>query len=230
MKLFRTDRQLTPSWDLVPISFGLVKSNIWAVIYLSLLPTLLVSIGSTLLGAGSNHATGVRLLGAIGLILVGVVWLIATAPGLIYLELQAVQGRTPSAMDSFRRGTPLILKYIQLLLILGLVLTFGFLAFIIPGLILLRGLLLAYFYMIDKNLTVTAALKQSFAASKPHAGYIWGIIGVSFLFSLVSFSLGRLPIVGPLLSLGISSIFMFAPALRYSEIELKLDPKSLKVV
>ncbi len=55
MQIFRTDRPLTPSWSLVQPSIELVKKNIWPVVYLAFLPSLVTTVGLVLM----QHAAGI---------------------------------------------------------------------------------------------------------------------------------------------------------------------------
>jgi uncharacterized membrane protein len=102
-------------------------------------------------------------------------------------------------------------------------------ALVIPGLILLRGLYLSQYYIIDQDLAPVEALKKSFEQSKPHAGYIWGTIGVGAVFGILTVGIGQIAVVGTILSLAVGLIYLFGPALRYGEIAkdipVELDTK-----
>ncbi len=51
---------------------------------------------------------------------------------------------------------------------------------------------------------------------------IWGTLAVASVFSALSSSVVYLPVVGYLISLAISLLYVFAAALRYSEITKNL--------
>src|SRR6185436_11176005 len=87
-------------------------------------------------------------------------------------------------------------RLIGLGIIVGLMLLGGFLLFIIPGLIVLRRYYLSPYYLVDKDLTIGEAMKQSAADSKKYSQYIWSVIGVSVLLSFT----GIIPLIGVLLS------------------------------
>ncbi len=56
MQLFRTDRPLTDSWNLVQPSINLVKENIWQVFILYFLPNLLSTVGLVMSGLVTSTA------------------------------------------------------------------------------------------------------------------------------------------------------------------------------
>ena len=227
MQLFRTDRELTPSWSLVGPSLRLVKENIWPVLYLSFLPGLVVVAGLVLAGNPSSPNTVVtqidgRTLAGIGLMIAGGIWTILTYPALVVLQLRAISGSHPSATQCFRQGLTQFFPLLILTILTAIAIFFGLLALLIPGLILIRGFYLAQFYLIDNKLKPIEALKKSFQNSKPHAGYIWGTIAVEIVISIIGSPLGKIPVLGFFLTLAIGTIYLFGPALRYGEIAKNL--------
>jgi len=222
MQFFRNDHKLTPSWDLVPISFNLGKENIWPIFYLSFLPRLISVVGIVLVGVyDPNQSFTLDEKSIIGLALAvfGSAWSLLAYPGLIKMQLEAVAGKQPDAWLCFKKGLSKVIPFVIMALLAALAIFFGLLFFIIPGLILIRGLTLSAYYLIDKNLGPTDALKQSFAESKHHAGYIWGTIGVGIVFSMLSSSVGRIPVAGYIFAILVAMIYLFGPALRYKEIQ-----------
>jgi len=86
---------------------------------------------------------------------------------------------------------------------------------IVPGVIAIRRYFLAPYLMLDKDLSIREAMKQSAALSKPYSGSIWGIIGVIVLLSLPSI----IPVIGWAVSFVLMLLYSVAPALRYQELK-----------
>lgn len=220
MQLFRTDKKLTPSWDLVKLSVQLVQEHFWPLFYLSFLPGLAAIVGLILAGADAENQmqTASRVLIGIAIFLVGAIASVLTYPGFIIAQIQATHGEHPTPLEAYKAGLPRVIPFILMSLAQTVLVLIGLLLFIIPGLILIRGFLLAPYYLVDKKLGPIEALKTSFAESKPHAGWLWGVLGVMLVFALASTLVGKLPVVGYLLSIIVSYIYIFAPAIRYKEI------------
>lgn len=224
MRIFTADRKLTPSWDLVRPSTELVKKYIWHVLYLSFLPSLLAVVGLTLLRDVNGHTitsiTNLVPRQEIGILLVflATIWALFSTPAFVYLQVKAVQGEEPSIMECYRRGIRYLLPLIGLYILVVILLVMGFIAFIIPAFFLIRGLLLTPYYIIDQNLGPVQAIKQSYRDSRSVSLYIWGIIGVSAVFSLLGSIVGIIPIVGSILSLAIGYIYIFSQPMRYLEV------------
>jgi hypothetical protein len=69
--------------------------------------------------------------------------------------------------------------------------------------------------MLDKNCGIREAMDRSAAISKPHSGYVWGIIGVGILIGFI----GVIPLVGSLIAFIGGMLYSVAPALRYQELK-----------
>jgi len=232
MKLFRTDYPLTPSFDLINTSVKLLRDNLWPVFYLMFLPLLVTMVGLVMYehGAysGGMHSTDFRLWdshSAAGSIVLaaGMLLTLLTTPGSMIMQLEAVRGGTPSTRDCFNRGLRYIVPFIGMSILMEFAIIGGFILFIVPGLFLLRSYYLSKFYLVDQQLGPVASLKKSRAESKPNAGYIWGVIGVTILFGILGGILQAIPVAGYLLSIIVGLFYGFAPAFRYNEIKnLKL--------
>ncbi len=222
MKLFRTDYPLTPSFDLVGKSFALLRQNIWPAFYLIFLPGLIVGVGSTLMRhiVQPNSTIIWDQQASVGLvvILVGAILSLLTTPAALVMQLQAIRGKSPEALDCFKIGIKRLLPLIVMIIIMEFAIIGGFVLFIVPGLFLLRSFFLAQYYVVDQKLGPIQALKKSRADSLPNAGYIWGVIGLLIGFSMASSFVSSIPAIGYILGLAVGLIFIFVPALRYEEI------------
>ncbi len=80
--------------------------------------------------------------------------------GMVRLSLTVARGGTPSFGEVFSGG-PKFLPMLGTLFLTGIVVGFGFLACIVPGVIAYYGLMLAPYYVIDQNLGPVEAMKAS---------------------------------------------------------------------
>ncbi|CAN5409806.1 hypothetical protein BH10PAT3_BH10PAT3_3400 [soil metagenome] len=135
------------------------------------------------------------------------------------LNLETAKGNKPTVSDLW----PVVQKFGVRLVLLSIAITaviiLGLLALIVPGLIFIRRYYLAPYVMLDRDLSVGDAMKESARLSKPFSGSVWGIFGVMFLLSLP----GIVPVVGWIVSFALTFFYSVAPALRYEELK-KLTP------
>lgn len=227
MKFFRTDKPLATSWSLVSPSVDLLKQNLWPTIYLSFLPALVLTAGLVVMQSGQTANVPDREMAGRIILILAAVWAIVTYPAFTYLQARAIHGDRPTVMESFRKGLPRLLPLILMSLLAGLLIVLGLIALIIPGLILIRGFMLAPYYVVDKGMGPVEALKQSYKDSTPVSAFIWGVIGVELAFALVGGLFAAIPVIGQLIALAFSYPYIFAPALRYGEIvdNLAVHPK-----
>lgn len=218
MQIFTHERQLTPSWQLVRPSIQLLKKYIWQTLYLGFLPALLLTAAAFVVPRpGADSFSDMRPEGLI-LYAVALTWVLLTAPGFYRLQAQAIQGKEISTSDAFKQGLKRFFRFFATMILAVLAIVLGLILFIIPGLLLLRGFLLAPYYAVDADLSPVEALKQSYRDSRPVTAWLWGIIGVQAVFSLAANLFSVIVIIGPLLALITTFIYIYAPALRYGEI------------
>ena len=223
----------TSSFELLPKSYQAVKSNLNTFSLLWILPVLSI-LGSTIHdknnldvnrefgSAGSLNFGGVpgyAIASAIGIgIIVALVILLFAliVQAMTYaLQLEAAKGKTPTLGHLFDVGKKYWLRLLGLAIVIGIVVVIGLIAFIIPGLIMIRRYFLAPFVLIDKDVTISEAMKESARISKPYSGYVWGVLGVTIALSLP----GAIPVVGPIAAFLLGAIYSVAPALRYEELK-----------
>lgn len=226
--ILKKDKQLTPSWDLLMPSIALLRKYFVEVAYLTFLPTLVISVGFTIYPHPHNP-NETRLVWASVVATIGVLWALVSYPAFIYMLLQAAKHKSVGVIECYKKSFKYFWRVIGLQIIVGLIIFVGILLLIIPGLIALRRYYLAAYFLIDGNLTIREALRQSAARTKPVSGYIWGIIGVSVILSLAASAFGRIPVVGIVLPPAIALLYIFAPVLRYIEISKGKLPNLVKL-
>ncbi len=209
------------SWALFKPSASLWFKNSNTCVTLLLLPPLLIALGSRLVPE-IDPLDGWRILGLASLI-IGVVMLIINAPASLYMQVRVIHGETPRVMECYRGALRHIFRLMGLAALLTALILLGMVLFIVPGLIFIRRYALAPFYLVDKNFGIREAMHHSAADSKPLSKYIWSLIAVNAIISVVSFLLfvKIFPPFGSLIASFIISLYTFGPALRYREIMLR---------
>lgn len=133
----------------------------------------------------------------------------------VVAQLRASEGKTVSFGQVWDEGKSYIFRILGLSIVTGLLIVLGFICLIVPGVIALRRYFLAPYLLVDKNLGIGEAMKQSAAISKPFSGSIYGVIGVTILLSLT----GIIPVVGSIIGALAGVVYSVAPALRYQELK-----------
>jgi uncharacterized membrane protein len=133
----------------------------------------------------------------------------------VVAQLRASEGKTVSFGQVWDEGKNYILRILGLSIVTGILILLGFICLIVPGVIALRRYFLAPYLLVDKNLGIGEAMKQSAAISKPFSGSIYGVIGVTILLSLT----GIIPVVGSIIGALAGVVYSVAPALRYQELK-----------
>ncbi len=211
----------TGSWALVNPSVTLWFRNYNTCIVVLILPTLLILLGSLL--APDLTKINNKTLSGVLIATIGFGWLLLNVPVSYYLQLKAIHGERPGVRECYSRGLSYIFRLIGLGAMMTLFVTAGLLLFIIPGIILIRRYILAPFYLMDQDLGIREAMRRSAVDSKPVSMYIWGVLGVSIAIILGSTTLFTqiFPPLGSIIGAFVTSLYVFAPALRYKEVALR---------
>lgn len=199
--------KITPSFGLFPKSIKAIDANIPGYLLLYILPFVVISYGVL----SSQTAEG--LLGSPFVLIGGLLNLFAFAP-LYYLNTQAAKGKTLSVAQTLQ-GFRFFWRLLGLSILTSLIIILGFIAFIVPGIIMLRRYLLAPYFLIDQDLGIRQAMALSAERSKKYSGAIYGIVGVMFVLSLP----GIVPLYGTIVSYILQFLYIAAPAARYFEIK-----------
>ena len=217
-----TSAKLTPSWGLLPKSIALVREHYVTIMYLMLIPSLILALGSQLIGTvneeGAFHSSSTTGIG-IALFIIGAVWSLVNLGPATLFELQASKNKPLTLSEYYAKGLPFSFKLYGYYILYGLLVVGGLILFIVPGIIMFRRYALASYYIVDNGSSVRDAMKQSAKESKTYSGRIWGIFGVQAVFSLGAAALGGIPVIGVVLSQLIVYLVLMLPVLRYLEIK-----------
>jgi uncharacterized membrane protein len=223
--------QPVSAFDLFPKSAQIVQNNLTPFLILNLIP-FLSSLGYLRGGSridnSSNRFSGIGSISGLPGYALGafvgfgiILFLLVIAVSLIVsamkygLQFESAKGKKPGLEQLWPYAKKYWLRLFGLLIVTAIFVFFGFILLIIPGLIAIRRYFLAPYLMLDKDLSIKEAMKQSAALSKQHSGAVWGVIGVMFLISLPSV----IPFIGWVISFILTLLYSVAPALRYQELK-----------
>lgn len=231
--------KISSSMDLLPQSFRLIRSHLNAVVWLVYLPALLMGLGQMLVaqvfvsqhyaqGAMTLTRLGNDVLGSpkgqlgLGLAFAGLIWSILVFPAIIYGTLAAAKGKDFDPINAAKESRRYFWKTLGLTAIIAAIVEIGLILFVVPGIIFLRMLILAPYYLVEHNLGVFEAMRVSARQSRLSKGPIYGVIGVLIWLMIGGAFLGIIPVIGVVLSLIVTYLYLFGPALRFIELDQRI--------
>jgi hypothetical protein len=108
----------------------------------------------------------------------------------VFVVSESYLGRPLPAGDALRRATPLLTRLIICSLLLAIVVAIGFVFFLVPGIVLLCGLLLAFpSLVLEPGHSATGALSRSWSLTR---GSRWRMLGLLVTMLLLLY----VPLVG----------------------------------
>jgi len=206
--------ELPGAWDLLNPSIDVLKRCFLPILTLAAAPVVVTILAYALIFANvrGNAPASFGLVGVV-LLIVALAGAALVTPAAYIASLQAARGHKPNAGEVFRAGRPLVWRFVGLSIVLGFIYILSILALIVPFFFMMKRYFLAPYYLIDRNLSIGDALKRSAeAAKRPKA--IWGVLGVTWLFSAPSF----IPYIGRPISLALGLLYDNAPTVRYLQI------------
>ena len=150
-------------------------------------------------------------LGFVGISICTVVY-----PIVFVTRLKSAQGQGLELRATIKQSLHVMPRMLGLAFILTTLFGIGLVLLVVPGMFAISKYYLAPYHLIDKDLDIRAALKASAEASRGYGMIILGIIIVDILFLLLLF----IPIFGWLLALVTLTLYSYAPAVCYENIQL----------
>jgi len=124
-------------------------------------------------------------------------FLLSIPPSIAFIKvyLSSVREQKHSFGDALRSGfTPITyLKYVVNLFFLSAGATVSFLLLIVPFFFVFPRLILAPYFLLDKDMGPLEALHMSYKLTKGHVGKVWGIIGVTTVMWLIMITVIGIP-------------------------------------
>jgi uncharacterized membrane protein len=186
---------------------GLIISVPLIVVYVAIM--VMAITASEAANSGNPDAAGTMalIMGGVALLAVLLVFLLSPifTARLLRMSLTAVRGGTPQVGDLFkgemRYGSMLALTLLQTFCIF-----LGYLLLIVPGVILALGLYFSVYFVVDRRMGATDAMKASWQATTGRKGQVFVLM---LVLGLVAAGCGFIPFVGhfigySLMMLGIS--------------------------
>ncbi|MGF7228850.1 MAG: hypothetical protein ACQR33_02580 [Candidatus Saccharibacteria bacterium] len=204
----------------LPSAFTLYRSsietllrNVWTFVLLLVVPAIVTMSGSTLNYINDNRHGNTPIMAhiGIGLIILGIVLGIVALPALLITQVKSAKQEIIEVDEALRKGFGIFWRYFGLIICLGFIYVFSFIALIVPFFFAVRRYLLAPYYLADQNVGIREALRRSAADSQNFARPIWGLVGVQVLNGL----LASAPVIG----WAIDAAYYCAPAVRYQQIQ-----------
>ncbi len=230
-------KEIGSAFDLLSKSWDIVKNNwqMFALVnILSILGAIAAAVGTDETKTSSKWSyqstewsgfSGLELgsmLGAGAVLLVAFIIVnIFLYAMTVSLELKSPAGKKPGFSELFDDGKKYFFRIIGVSLLSGLIIGVGLLLFIVPGIIALGRLVMSPYHLVDKNTGVLEALELSNAQAKGRMSKVYAVIGVFILISIAAAIIDAIPVVGPLISVGIGIGFSVILALRYQELQGK---------
>ncbi len=170
--------------EVLDVSFGLYRSMFLTLLTVGVAVHLVPVLLQTYLLASGR----VFFLDLIGL----AYWLIAVVMNTLGVAAttsivsEAYLGRQLGAGEGLRRAVPLIWPLFVISLLSSLLIGIGFLLLLVPGLILLSGLLVASVAMVvERPRRPTTAMARSWELTQGYKGQVFGTVVVAFLLLLI---------------------------------------------
>jgi len=135
------------------------------------------------------------------------------SPAVVLVQLKSVRRQQIGFREAFDQGLHYFWRMLGLALLLAVIFVVSLILFVVPFFFMLRRYLLSPYYLVDRDLGIREAMRQSAAASKHHSGAVWGVIGVQTLLSIFNF----VPILGQVVAVVCNAAYWCAPAARYNQ-------------
>lgn len=137
------------------------------------------------------------------------------------LSVRASEGKTPTVGSLFEAVNKnwLWLRLVGLFIVAALIVIAGLILLIIPGVIAFGRIVMSPYFMVDKDLSITGALKASNEMGKQFPGKVWAAIGVMFLITAGAAIISSVPAIGPLAGTIFSIAFSLVLVLRYQQLK-----------
>ncbi|MEW6570666.1 MAG: hypothetical protein AB1390_05770 [Nitrospirota bacterium] len=131
--------------------------------------------------------------------------------------ISAVSDDTLGFKDALERGSQRIGSFIWLFILLGFIITGGFLLFIVPGIIFTVWFMFSQFILASENEKGMNALLKS---KEYVRGFWFDVFLRLFLIWLISLVIGFIPVAGPILSIFFIPFMMVFSFLVYQDLRI----------
>jgi uncharacterized membrane protein len=229
----KTQKSYGSAFDLLGKSYELVKAN-WQVFGLVSILTLISALFNTFsiwadkeTTTSSNAYFTESLTGFDASVIAGigifafVIWIIGVYLYLlsVVLQLRTAQGKKHTFGELANDANKYVLRLIGLSIVCAILIVVGFILFIIPGIFAIGRLAMSAYLLVDRDLGVFEAIKQSSEFAKGRMMPVYAAVGVVILVGFLSGLVSSIPVVGPIPAALITIAFSVVLALRYQQMK-----------
>lgn len=141
----------------------------------------------------------------------------------IKLSLEVTADEKPNVQSLVNAGAKFWLRLLGLSLVLGVIIVAGLILLIIPGLIAAVLLVFAPLILIDKNTSITEAIKGSYRMVTANAGPVLGALAIFIGLMITGSIIMEIPYIGPVLGTIVSILFSLIMYFRYQELKTSAE-------
>lgn len=212
-----TNQEFPDAFSLFKPSWAAFRLNLDTFVMQLLFPFGFMLLATLLLRLAADNSSVATDIAAITASVLAVASFIVVSPMLLLTQLYSVREKRVAFDHVFKESLHYIPRLLGLFILCALIIALGFVLLIVPGIFAIQRLLLAPYYLIDKNMGIIASIRKSFTTGKKYSGAVWGVAGVLIAINLT----GILPYIGWAVSAVLSIAYLCAPAIRYVEIHTK---------
>jgi hypothetical protein len=174
--------------EILDVSFGLYRRHFSPLAIIALVCTGIPVLMNLYVEAAGGMLANLGLTAAYYVVFMALS-AIATA-ATVFVVSDSYLGRPPEARDALKRAAPLLVRLLACSLLTAIVVGLGFLLFLLPGIVLLCGLLVAFpALVLEPDVTAMGALSRSWALTRGSRWRMFGLLVTLFILMYV-------PIVG----------------------------------
>lgn len=104
---------------------------------------------------------------------------------LVVTFLAGIKSNKIDVFEALKKGGSLFLKFLALSILSGIIIVLSIVALIIPFFFVMPRIVLAPYFLVDKNLGPIEALKASWNETKGHSDKVWGIVGAGIVMAIL---------------------------------------------
>lgn len=212
------------AFQLIKQSWEAFKLNAWTFIALMLAPAVLAMIlffplvfGGMVASGGGDDSGLLAGVGGIFMLLLFVLFFVLVVMlgvASVVTQLASVRGNKITVGEAFNLSKPLFVPVVVLAILSSLVIFAGLILLIIPGLLAMFFLMAAPFYVVDKKMGASDAMKASYELIKANWKVAAAFVVVNIVISIPSY----VPVIGSLISTALSIAYFCLPAILWTRL------------
>ncbi len=159
--------------------------------------------------------------GMVATIIVGALAFLYLSVLSVMLTFQVALHKTATFEQLVALANKYFFRIIGLGLLAGIAIFLGLLLLIVPGIFLIQRFMMSGYAMLDKDLSIGAAITESRRLGKTYSGPVWAVLGVSIVVSIFTGLLGYIPVLGAIVGAVLSMGWSMIIPLRYAQLQGK---------